>query len=57
MIHLRKTKIMCNKDVNMDDVILDGKEIDEVDRYVSRADGDWNSIPGTRNKENKSDRD
>ena len=33
-MHLGKTKIMCNKHVNKDDVIVDGKKIEEVDRYV-----------------------
>ena len=32
--HLGKTKVMCNKNVNKDDVIVDGKKIEEVDRYV-----------------------
>ena len=40
-MHLGKTKVMCNKHVNKDDVIVDGKKIEEVDRYVYlRADGD-----------------
>ena len=33
-MHLRKTKVMCNKHVNKDDVTVDGKKIEEVDRYV-----------------------
>ena len=33
-MHLGKTKIMCNKHVNKDDVIVDGKKIEEVDSYV-----------------------
>ena len=33
-MHLKKTKVMCNKHVNKDDVIVDGKKIEEVDRYV-----------------------
>ena len=33
-MHLVKTKVMCNKHVNKDDVIVDGKKIEEVDRYV-----------------------
>ena len=33
-MHLGKTKVMCNKHVNKDDVIVDGKKIEEVDRYV-----------------------
>ena len=33
-IHLGKTKLMCNKHVNKDDVIVDGKKIEEVDTYV-----------------------
>ena len=33
-MHLGKTKVMCNKHVNKDDVIVDGKEIEEVHRYV-----------------------
>ena len=32
--HLGKTKVMCNKHVNKDDVIVDGKKIEEVDRSV-----------------------
>ena len=33
-IHLENTKVMCNKHVNKDDVIIDGRKIEEVDRYV-----------------------
>ena len=33
-MHLGKTKVICNKHVNKDDVIVDGKKIEEVDRYV-----------------------
>ena len=33
-MHLGKTKVMCNKHVNKDDVIVDGKKIEEVDSYV-----------------------
>ena len=33
-MHLGKTKIICNKHVNKDDVIVDGKKIEEVDSYV-----------------------
>ena len=33
-MYLGKTKAMCNKHVNKDDVIVDGKKIVEVDRYV-----------------------
>ena len=33
-MHLGKTKIMCNKHVNKDDVSADGKKIEEVDSYV-----------------------
>ena len=33
-MHLGKTNVICNKHVNKDDVIVDGKKIDEVDRYV-----------------------
>ena len=33
-MHLGKTKVMCNKHVNKDDVIVNGKKIEEVDRYV-----------------------
>ena len=32
-MHLGKTKVMCNKHVNKD-MIVDGKKIEEVDRYV-----------------------
>ena len=31
---LGKTNVMCNKHVNVDDVIVDGKKMEEVDRYV-----------------------
>ena len=33
-MHLGKTKVMCNKHVNKNYVIVDGKKIEEVDRYV-----------------------
>ena len=33
-MYLEKTEVMCNKHVNKDDVIVDGKKIEEVDRYV-----------------------
>ena len=33
-MHLGKNKVICNKHVNKDDVIVDGKKIEEVDRYV-----------------------
>ena len=33
-MHLGKTKVMCKKHVNKDDVIIDGKKIEEVDSYV-----------------------
>ena len=33
-MHLGKTKVMCNRRINKDDVIVDGKKIEEVDRYV-----------------------
>ena len=33
-MHLGKTKVMCNKDINKDDVIVDGKKIKEIDSYV-----------------------
>ena len=33
-MHLGKTKVMCNKHVSKDDVIVDGKMIEEVDSYV-----------------------
>ena len=33
-MHLGKTKVICNKHVNKDDVIVDGKKIEEVERYV-----------------------
>ena len=33
-MHLGKTKIMCNKHVNKDDVIVEGKKIEEVDSYA-----------------------
>ena len=33
-MHLGKTKVMCNKHVNKDDVIVDGKKTEEVNSYV-----------------------
>ena len=33
-MHLGKTKVICNKHVTKDDVIVDGKKIEEVDKYV-----------------------
>ena len=33
-MYLGNTKVMCNKHVNKDDVIVDMKTIEEVDRYV-----------------------
>ena len=33
-MHLGKIKVMCKKHVNKDDVIVDEKEIEEVDIYV-----------------------
>ena len=33
-MRLGKTKVMCNEHVNKDDVIVDGKKIEEVDSYV-----------------------
>ena len=33
-IHLRKTKVMCNKYENKGDVFVYGKKIDETDRFV-----------------------
>ena len=33
--HYKKTKVMRNKHVNKDDVIVDGKKIEEVDGFVS----------------------
>ena len=33
-MHVRKTKVICTKHVNKDDVIVDGKTIEEVDSYV-----------------------
>ena len=33
-MHLEKTKVMCNKYVDKDDVIVDGKKIEEVNSYV-----------------------
>ena len=39
-MHLVKTKVMCNEHVNKDDVIVNGKKIEEVDTdtYIS---GRW----------------
>ena len=42
-MHLGKTKIMCNKHVNKDDVIVDGKKIVEVDSYVYLGQG-WSAF-------------
>jgi ribosomal protein S16 len=39
-MHLGKTKVMCNDHVNMRDISVDGKIIEEVGRYVPRKDGD-----------------
>ena len=33
-VHAGKTKVMCNKHINKDDVIVDGKKIEEIDRYI-----------------------
>ena len=33
-MHLGKTKVMCNKHINKVDVIVDGKKIEEVYRYL-----------------------
>ena len=33
-MHLGKIKVMCNKYVNKDDVIVNGKKIEKVDGYV-----------------------
>ena len=33
-MQLGKTKVMCNKHVNKDNVIVDGKKIEKVDSYV-----------------------
>ena len=33
-MHLGKTEVICNKHLNKDDVIVDGKKIEEVDSYV-----------------------
>ena len=33
-LHLVKTEVMCNKHVNKDGVIVNGKKIEEVNRYV-----------------------
>ena len=36
-MYLGKTKLMCNEYVNKDKVIVDGKKIEEVDRYVNHG--------------------
>ena len=36
-MHLWKIEVMCDKPVNKDDVIVDGKKIEEVDSYVYLA--------------------
>ena len=33
-MHLGKTKVMCNKHVIKDYVIVGGKKIEEADRYI-----------------------
>ena len=33
-MHLGKTKVMCNKLVNKDDMVINGKKIEEVGKYV-----------------------
>ena len=33
-MHLGKTKVMCKEHANKDDVIVDGKKIEDVNRYV-----------------------
>ena len=33
-MHLEKIKVMCNKHVNKDDVIVDGKKIQKIYKYV-----------------------
>ena len=33
-MYLEKTKVMCHKHVNKDDAIVNGKKMEEVDRYV-----------------------
>ena len=33
-VHLGKTKVMYNKNVNKDDVIVEGKKIKGFDRYL-----------------------
>ena len=33
-MHLGNAKVMCNKDVNKDDVIIDGKKLEEFDKYI-----------------------
>ena len=33
-IHLGKTKVMCNKHVNKDDVIVNSKKIEKVNTYI-----------------------
>ena len=33
-MHLAKTKVMCKKHVNKDDVVVDGKKVEEIDRYL-----------------------
>ena len=40
-MHLGKTKVMCNKHVNKNGVIIAGEKFEEVDRYIYLgADGD-----------------
>ena len=36
-MHLEKTEVMCKKYVYKHDVIVDGKKIEEADRYVYRG--------------------
>ena len=40
-VHLGKTKVMCYRHVNKNDVIVVGKKIEEIDKIrLSWADGD-----------------
>ena len=32
-MHLGKSEVMCNKHVNKDDVVVDAKKIEEVNKY------------------------
>ena len=50
-MYLRKTNVMRNKHVIKDDVIVDGKKIEEVGRDVYLGPMVTKDRPGTRNEQ------